>query len=42
MKIGEMEPHVFAISDNAYYYMRRDKKNQVRLLFHAFSRQAAV
>jgi myosin-7 len=28
MKIGEMPPHVFAISDNAYYYMRRDKRNQ--------------
>jgi myosin-7 len=27
-KIGEMAPHVFAISDNAYYYMRRDGKNQ--------------
>ena len=23
-----MPPHVFAISDNAYYYMRRDKANQ--------------
>jgi myosin-7 len=27
-KIGDMPPHVFAISDNAYYYMRRDKRNQ--------------
>jgi len=27
-KIGEMAPHVFAISDNAYYFMRRDKRNQ--------------
>lgn len=27
-KIGDMPPHVFAISDNAYYFMRRDKKNQ--------------
>ena len=27
-KIGDQEPHVFAISDNAYYFMRRDKKNQ--------------
>jgi myosin-7 len=27
-KIGEMPPHVFAISDNAYYFMRRDKRNQ--------------
>ena len=27
-KLGEMPPHVFAISDNAYYYMRRDKANQ--------------
>lgn len=28
MKIGEMPPHVFAISDNAYYFMRRDKRDQ--------------
>jgi myosin-7 len=28
MKIGEKDPHVFAISDNAYYYMRRDKRDQ--------------
>jgi len=27
-KIGDMPPHVFAISDNAYYFMRRDKRNQ--------------
>ena len=27
-KIGDQEPHVFAISDNAYYFMRRDKTNQ--------------
>lgn len=27
-KIGDQPPHVFAISDNAYYFMRRDKRNQ--------------
>lgn len=27
-KIGDQPPHVFAVSDNAYYYMRRDKRNQ--------------
>lgn len=27
-KIGDMPPHVFAIADNAYYYMRRDKRDQ--------------
>ena len=27
-KIGDMPPHVFAISDNAYYYMRKDKRDQ--------------
>ena len=24
-KIGDLPPHVFAVSDNAYYFMRRDK-----------------
>eukprot|EP00050_Salpingoeca_kvevrii_P001267 m.166190 g.166190 ORF g.166190 m.166190 type:complete len:2194 (-) comp10335_c1_seq21:224-6805(-) len=28
MKIGELPPHIFAISDNAYYFMRRDKRDQ--------------
>ncbi len=28
MKIGELPPHVFAIADNAYYFMRRDKRDQ--------------
>jgi myosin-7 len=27
-KIGEMPPHAFSISDNAYYFMRRDKRDQ--------------
>lgn len=27
-KIGELPPHIFAIADNAYYQMRRDKRNQ--------------
>ena len=28
MKIGELPPHIFAIADNAYYFMRRDKRDQ--------------
>lgn len=28
MKIGELPPHIFAIADNAYYFMKRDKRNQ--------------
>ena len=27
-KIGELPPHIFAISDNAYYFMRREKYDQ--------------
>lgn len=27
-KIGDLPPHVFAIADNAYYFMRRDKRDQ--------------
>eukprot|EP00111_Clytia_hemisphaerica_P007095 TCONS_00020609-protein len=27
-KIGELPPHIFAISDNAYYFMRREKHDQ--------------
>ena len=28
MKIGELPPHIFAIADNAYYFMKRDKRDQ--------------
>lgn len=31
-KIGELEPHLFAISDNAYYNMQRNDKDQVIIL----------
>jgi len=27
-KLGERPPHIFAIADNAYYFMKRDKRNQ--------------
>lgn len=27
-KIGELPPHIFAIADNAYYFMRREKHDQ--------------
>ncbi len=27
-KFGEESPHIFAIADNAYYYMKRGQKNQ--------------
>ena len=31
-KLGELPPHIFAISDNSYYFMRRDKRNQAVII----------
>lgn len=27
-KIGEEPPHIFAIADNAHYFMKRDRRDQ--------------
>lgn len=36
-RLGEMPPHVFAIADNCYFNMRRNRKNQCCVIRSAFS-----
>ena len=31
-KMGELPPHIFAVSDSAYYFMRRDKHDQTVII----------
>lgn len=35
-KIGELPPHIFAIADNSYYLMRREKQDQCIIIRYCF------